>query len=184
MGIRAVDQAWEDDTPYGKVHMVNLVVTIPGAKGDRIVFAGHYDTKLYRQFRFVGANDGGSSAALLIELARVLKDRRNPLTVEVLFLDGEEAVVEWAGTDHTYGSRHYVQQARERGTLAGLKALILVDMIGGRDLRIKRDVNSTPWLTEAVWAAARRENWMPSSSLIRPESKTTTCRSSRRASPR
>ena len=111
-GVQDVEQAWDDQTPIGKTHMVNLIATIPGASRDRLVISGHYDTKLFRAFRFVGANDGGSSAAFLIELARVLKGRRNGLTIELLFLDGEEAVVEWRGSDHTYGSRHYVETAR------------------------------------------------------------------------
>jgi Zn-dependent M28 family amino/carboxypeptidase len=136
--------------------MVNLIATIPGAKKDRIVFSGHYDTKLFREFRFVGASDGGSSAAFLLELARALKGRKNPLTIELLFLDGEEAVVEWEGTDHTYGSRHYVEAGKRDGTLAGVKANILIDMIGDRDLRIMRDDYSTPWLTDIIWDAARR----------------------------
>ena len=145
-GLTAVDQAWDDQTPLDKVHMVNLVATIPGARKERIVIAGHYDTKLYRQFRFVGASDGGSSAAFLLELARVLKARKNPMTIELLFLDGEEArLPEWGGTDNTYGSRHYVDAAKRDGSLATLKALILVDMIGDRDLDIRRDTNSTPW---------------------------------------
>ncbi len=67
----------------------------------------------------------------------MLKARRNPLTIELLFLDGEEAVVEWKAPDHTYGSRHYVQAAKQTGTLASLKAMMLVDMIGDRDLRIQ-----------------------------------------------
>src|SRR4051812_27150983 len=74
-GVTAVDQAWDDQTPIDKVRMVNLIATIPGARKDRLVIAGHYDTKLYREFRFVGASDGGSSAAFLLELARVLKTR-------------------------------------------------------------------------------------------------------------
>jgi Zn-dependent M28 family amino/carboxypeptidase len=156
-GVTVTEQAWDDDTPLGKTHMVNLVATIPGARKERIVFSGHYDTKLFRQFRFVGASDGGSSAAFLIELARVLKGRRNPFTVELLFLDGEEAVIEWQGNDHTYGSRHYVDAGTHNGTLASLKANVLIDMIGDRDLRIKRDTNSTGWLTDIVWDAARRE---------------------------
>ncbi len=99
--------------------MVNLIVTIPGASASRIAITGHYDTKLFREFRFVGASDGGSSAAFLIELARVLKARKNALTMEIVFLDGEEAVIEWRGTDHTYGSRHYVEIAQRAKTLAG-----------------------------------------------------------------
>jgi glutaminyl-peptide cyclotransferase len=138
---------------------VNLVATIPGVRKERIVFAGHYDTKLYRQFRFVGASDGGSSAAFLLELARVLKGRKNPLTIELLFLDGEEArLPEWSGTDNTYGSRHYVELGKRDGTLATLKALLLIDMIGDRDLDIRRDSNSTPWLTNIIWETARRQN--------------------------
>jgi hypothetical protein len=87
----------------------------------------------------------------------VLKARKNALTMELLFLDGEEAVVEWQGNDHTYGSRHYVETAKRNGSLASLKAMVLVDMIGDRDLRIKRDLNSTGWLTNIIWDAARQQ---------------------------
>jgi Zn-dependent M28 family amino/carboxypeptidase len=159
VGVTAVEQAWEDQTPLDKVKMVNLVATIPGARKERIVIAGHYDTKLYRQFRFVGANDGGSSAAFLLEIARVLKGRRNAMTIEILFLDGEEArLPDWSGTDNTYGSRHYVEMARRDGSLATLKAMLLVDMIGDRDLDIRRDTNSTPWLTNIVWETAKQKD--------------------------
>ncbi len=158
-GLTAVEQIWDDQTPIDKVRMVNLVATIPGARKERIIVAGHYDTKLYRQFRFVGASDGGSSAAFLLELARVLKARRNPFTIELLFLDGEEArMPDWHGTDNTYGSRHYVEMARRDGSLTTLKTLVLIDMIGDRDLDIRRDTNSTPWLTNMIWEAAKRQN--------------------------
>jgi Zn-dependent M28 family amino/carboxypeptidase len=155
-GISVTEQAWTDQTPRGPIRMVNLIATVPGSRSDRVIVAGHYDTKRFDEFAFVGANDGGSSAAFLLELARVLKARRNTLTYEILFLDGEEAVVEWQGTDNTYGSRHYVAEARRSGALSSIKALILVDMIADRDLEFKRDVNSTPWLTELIWNAANR----------------------------
>ena len=86
----------------------------------------------------------------------MLKNRPNALPIELLFLDGEEAVVEWQGTDHTYGSRYYVDAARKAGTLSQIRALVLVDMIGDRDLRISRESNSTPWLTDVIWATAKR----------------------------
>jgi Zn-dependent M28 family amino/carboxypeptidase len=90
-------------------------------------------------------------------MARVLKARRNALTIELVFLDGEEARLwEWQGTDNTYGSRHYVEMAKRDGSIASLKAMMLVDMIGDRDLTIRRDANSTPWLTDLVWGAAKR----------------------------
>jgi Peptidase family M28 len=162
-GLTVQEQAFDATTPRGPVHMINLIALIPGASGasarpgsQRIVVGGHYDTKLFKEFAFVGANDGGSSAALLIELARVVKPKTLPLDVELLFLDGEEAVGEWKGDDHTYGSRHYVEAARASGTLKTIAAFVLVDMIGDKDLRIMRESNSTPWLTDTVWAAAKK----------------------------
>jgi glutaminyl-peptide cyclotransferase len=159
VGVTTTEQAFDADTPLGRFHMVNLVARIPGTSTDRIVFAGHYDTKLFREFRFVGANDAGSSTAFLIEWGRVMKARENPYTIELLFLDGEEAMLpNWDDVkgDHTYGSRHYVEAARREKTLPSLRALVLVDMIGDRDLRIKREMKSTPWLTDAIWTAAKR----------------------------
>lgn len=155
-GIDAKPQAFIAATPLGEMSMANIIATIPGRRPERILFASHFDTKLFKDIRFVGANDGASSTAALLELGRVLKDRQNEFTVELLFLDGEEAVIEWQGTDHTYGSRHYVQAAQQSGDLGQIKALILLDMIGDRDLVIRRDANSTPWLVDIVWAAAAR----------------------------
>jgi hypothetical protein len=164
-GLAVQEQAFDASTPQGSVHMINLLAVIPGIPPpeapsqvpvQRLIVAGHYDTKLFKEFTFVGANDGGSSAALLIELARALKPRTLPMDVELLFLDGEEAVVEWQASDHTYGSRYYVQAAKKAGTLKTIGALVLVDMIGDKDLRIMKEANSTPWLTESVWSAASR----------------------------
>jgi Zn-dependent M28 family amino/carboxypeptidase len=156
-GIDAKEQPFIGMTPLGEVSMANVIATIPGKRPDRLVLASHFDTKLYREFRFVGANDGASSTAALLELGRVLKSRQNELTIELLFLDGEEARrPEWQGTDNTYGSRHYVQAAQKSGSLKTLKALVLLDMIGDRELVIKRDANSTPWLVDVIWSAAAR----------------------------
>jgi len=156
LGVQVSEQAFEAKTPLGPVKMANVRATIPGARPERIILAGHYDTKLFRPFRFVGANDAGSSTAFLIEMARVLRARKNPLTIELLFLDGEEALVDWyLGDDNRYGSRHYVKEAKRTGDLARVKAMILVDMIGDRDLVIKRETTSTAWLTDIVWSTAR-----------------------------
>jgi Zn-dependent M28 family amino/carboxypeptidase len=157
VGIEARQQAFTARTPQGDVAMANIIGTIPGRRPQRIAFASHFDTKLFREFRFVGASDGASSTAALLELGRVLKQRQNELTIELLFFDGEEAVVDWnTNNDNTYGSRHYVQAAREANTLRTLAALVLLDMIGDRNLVIRRDANSTPWLVDIVWNAAAR----------------------------
>jgi Zn-dependent M28 family amino/carboxypeptidase len=157
LGIKSVEQAWQASTPIGPIKMANVIATIPGTRAERIVLASHFDTKLFKEFRFVGASDGASSTAALLELGRVIKARPQlPFTIELLFLDGEEATGEWVGTDNTYGSRHYVDAARKAGTLKSLRALVLLDMIGDRQLNIRRDSNSTPWLTELIWGVARR----------------------------
>jgi hypothetical protein len=160
-GLTVVEQSFEASTPAGRVKMVNLRATLPaagaaGASKQRLVIGGHYDTKRFTDFVFVGANDAGSSTAFLIELARALKGRANRIPIELLFLDGEEAVVDWEGTDHTYGSRYYVEAARQDSTLKNIKAFVLVDMIGDKDLLIKRETNSTPYLANAILDAARR----------------------------
>ena len=160
-GLHPVEQPFDAQTPIGVIHMVNVRATLPGQTQGRgrIVIGGHYDTKLSRDFPFVGASDAASSAAFLLELARALKGRVNPLPIELLFLDGEEAV-NWnwddKSTDHTYGSRYYVEQLKKTGTVKDVRAFILVDMIGDRDLDIRRERYSTAWLTDAVWSAAKR----------------------------
>jgi Zn-dependent M28 family amino/carboxypeptidase len=155
-GIRAQEQTFTATTPAGPVSMTNIIATIAGRRSERIVLASHYDTKR-APFKFVGANDGASSTAALLELARVLGASQPAFTVELLFFDGEEAVNwDWAGTDNTYGSRHYVQAAQKAGTLGTIKALVLLDMIGDRDLLIRREAYSTPWLVDAIWGAAAR----------------------------
>lgn len=155
-GLKVEEQPFEATTPAGPIRMVNLRATIGSPSGaKRLIVAGHYDTKLFKDVRFVGANDGGSSAAFLIELGRALAAAPPSSAVELLFLDGEEAVrAEWEDPDNRYGSRYYVEAARKNGTLDGIQALVLVDMIGDRDLRIKREVGSTPWLTDVIWGVA------------------------------
>jgi glutaminyl-peptide cyclotransferase len=170
-GIQAREDAWDATTPLGRVRMVNIIATIPGRRPERIALATHYDTKLVREFRFVGASDAASSTAAVLELGRLLKGRENEFTIELLFFDGEEAVVEWyRNNDNTYGSRHYVETAQKAGTLDGLKALVLLDMIGDRNLNIRRDSNSTAWLTDIVWTAAGRlgyrANFLPEETTI------------------
>ena len=155
-GIDAKPQAFVGRTPMGEIMMANVVATIPGRRSERIILASHFDTKR-APFRFVGASDGASSTAVLLELGRVLKARPGEFTIELLFLDGEEAVNwEWQDPDNRYGSRHYVQAAQQSGSLNGIKALILLDMVGDRNLTLKRDATSTPWLVDLVWNAAAR----------------------------
>ena len=184
IGVAVTEQAWDDQTPTGRVHMVNLIATIPGASKNRLVIGGHYDTKKF-PFRFVGANDGGSSAAFLIELARVLKARRNPLTIELLFLDGEEAVIDWAGTDHTYGSRHYVAEAK-RDRFAGVTESVRARR---HDWRSRSADQTRPQLDHVahrhhLGRCAETTADVPTSGRTACRSRTIICRSWTPASPR
>ena len=153
-GVKVRVEPFEVDTPDGRIKMANVVGVVAGRRGDVIMLAGHYDTKVFREFRFVGANDGGSSAALLLELARALAARPREFTYWVAFFDGEEARGAWTPTDSLYGSRRMAADLGRRGQLP--RALIVADMIGDRDLGIRREASSTPWLTDLVWDSARR----------------------------
>jgi len=139
-------------TPRGRVPMANLVAKIPGKRREIIVLAGHYDTLPAEGF--LGANDAGSSMGLLLELARVLAARENELTLWVVFFDGEEAIHRWGPRDGLYGSRYLSNYWQRLGVLPQIRALLLVDMIGDRDLKLRRDPNSTPWLVDLIWAVA------------------------------
>jgi len=144
-------------TPKGEIAMDNLICKFPGKSGKAIVITGHYDTKLFPAPRkFVGANDGGSSTGLLLELARTLARQPRIDDVYLVWFDGEEAVREqWEGDDNLYGSRHLAAKWRKDGTLARIKALINVDMIGDRNLDIKMETNSNARLNQLVWDTAK-----------------------------
>jgi glutaminyl-peptide cyclotransferase len=154
-GCSVDPESFHTPTPLGDMDMRNIVAKIPGASPDIVLFLTHYDTK--RLPNFVGADDGGSSTGLMLELARLLCTRKNALSIWIAFLDGEEAFnFQWQDPDNTYGSRELAARMALSGDLARTKAVILADMIGSRDLRIKRDANSTSWLTDVVWSTASR----------------------------
>jgi Zn-dependent M28 family amino/carboxypeptidase len=155
-GAEVEEDSFTASTPAGAIPMTNLIAKFPGAQSKVVMVTGHYDTKLEQGFRFVGANDGASSAALLLELARELRGRKHDLTYWLVFFDGEEAVREWTDTDSVYGSRHLVQKLSSSGELGRIRAMILVDMIGDSHLEIHREAGSTPWLNDMVFNAAHR----------------------------
>ena len=158
------EDVWTADTPAGKLKMVNVVYELPGETDDTVIIAGHYDTKRYKDFAFVGANDGGSSAGALVEIARALRDSGAPrrLTYRLVFFDGEEAVCRgWdecskpGRPDNTYGSRREVGRLKALNRLRHVRAFILLDMVGYDRLELGRDDMSTPWLVDILWRTAR-----------------------------
>jgi len=158
----AHDQLQQDDfsatTPIGIVPMHNFIVRYPGSASCIYVLASHYDTNYsLRNTSYVGANDGASTTGLLMEIANHLRGHTlSGCSVWLVFFDGEEAIRdEWAGTDNTYGSRHLAARWSSEGVLPRIKAFILFDMIGDKDLSVERDQNSTPHLLDTVAAAAK-----------------------------
>ncbi|MGH7303854.1 MAG: M28 family peptidase [Candidatus Rokuibacteriota bacterium] len=153
-GIPARVESFDASTPHGRLPMANVIATVPGRRKDVILIGGHYDTKWFRELVFVGANDGGSSAALLIELARRLHARPREYTYWVVWFDGEEAREAWTAADSLYGSRRLAGELDKSRQLPS--AVIVADMIGDRNLGIRREAASTPWMNDVIWASATR----------------------------
>jgi Zn-dependent M28 family amino/carboxypeptidase len=161
-GCQVEEHDFHGSSALGDLPMKNIIAKIPGTKPGMVLYATHYDT--LRIPNFVGADDGGSGTATMLELARVLCARKSALNVWIVFFDGEEAQgnwadknsVQWTADNSTYGSREMAASMALSGDLKRLKAMILADMIGASNLKIKRDSNSTPWLVDLIWSTAAR----------------------------
>jgi glutaminyl-peptide cyclotransferase len=153
------DDAFTIDTTEGKFPVHNIIAKYPGTRDGIIVIASHYDTNYpLRNTAYVGANDGGSSSALLLEIANQLRGKkREGYTVWLLWDDAEESMrLPWYDPESLYGVRHLAGKWQGDGTIKKIKAFLLEDMIGDADLNIDRDENSTPWLEEMIYQAATR----------------------------
>jgi Zn-dependent M28 family amino/carboxypeptidase len=153
-GWQVTRQAFTDDTPRGKIHFVNLIARFGGDANPSLLLCSHYDTKLFDTIRFVGANDGGSSTGLLLELARVLGQHPGEARkVELAFFDGEEAYENFSDTDGLYGSRYFAKQLLGEGAKR-FRGGILFDMVGDRSLGITLPPNSPSAVAHDLFAAA------------------------------
>lgn len=155
-GCQVDTDDFHSQTPVGEIRMKDIIAKVPGSGQGIILLLTHYDTK--RMDNFVGAVDGGSSTGLMLELAKILcAGPRQPNAVWMAFLDGEEAFVDWnTNNDNTYGSRELAARLALSGDLKRVRAVLLADMVGPKNLRIQKDSNSTPWLTDLVWKTASR----------------------------
>jgi len=167
-GDQVEDDIFTADTPEGKFPVHNIIAKYPGTKDGIIILASHYDTNYpLRKTSFVGANDGASSSGLLLELANHLRGKqREGYSVWLVWDDAEEAMKpDGSGglpnempfsADSLYGITHLAEKWQADGTLKKVKAFILTDMIGDSDLNVDRETNSTPWLEDVVYEAAKR----------------------------
>ncbi len=158
-GWTVTRQTFTDTTPRGPITFVNLIATYAGGAGNKatpsFLLCSHYDTKVFATERFVGANDGGSSNGVLLEMARVLASRPALAgQMQLVFFDGEEAYEEFTQTDGLYGSRYFAKELAKAGTAHQFRGGILFDMVGDRDLKITLPTDSPTELTEGIFAAA------------------------------
>jgi len=151
-GCEIISDKFIAASPAGPVPMENIIAKFPGKSGRAIAVTGHYDT--LRMPRFVGANDGGSSTGLLLELAAALQGAPRTDDLYLVFFDGEEAFHKWTDTDSLYGSRHLADKWSKDGTNQRLKALINVDMIGDKNLIMLYDMSSAASLRKLIWDTA------------------------------
>lgn len=156
------DQLEEDtftaNTTIGPIALHNFIVRFPGKKDGIIVLGTHYETNYpLRNINFVGANDGAATTGLLMAIADQLRGKKlEGYSIWLVFFDGEEAFEHWSASDSTYGSRHLAAKWGGDGTLGKIKAFMLADMIGDKDLDIQRESNSTGWLVDLVRQAAEK----------------------------
>ncbi len=161
-GDQVEDDVFTAETPVGKFPVHNIVAKYPGTKDGIVIIASHYDTNYpLRDTAFVGANDGGSSSALLLEFANQLRGKpREGYSVWLVWDDAEEAMLPDTKvdfmSDSLYGITHLAEKWQADGTLKKMKGFLLADMIGDADLNIDRDLYSTPWLEDVVGEAAKR----------------------------
>lgn len=150
---------FEITTSEGRFPVHNIIAKYPGTRGGIIVIASHYETNWpLRNVNYVGANDGGSSSALLLEIANQLRGKKRVgYSVWLVWDDAEESMkLPWDDSESLYGVNHLAEKWQGDGTLKKVKAFLLEDMIGDADLNIERDLNSTPWLEDLIGQAATR----------------------------
>ena len=163
-GLNVTTQEFTASTPEGRKKMVNIIGEIAGESQDVILITSHYDTKLYKDMTFVGANDPAASVGALLEIARVAASSPSkPKAIyRFVLFDGEEAFCEgWDdcgkpdNPDNTYGSRYYAKQLVDKNQVETSHAMILLDMMGYKNLELGRDTLSTRWLQDIIWQTGR-----------------------------
>jgi Zn-dependent M28 family amino/carboxypeptidase len=155
IGLETSEQVFVAPTPRGPVQFRNIIgKTRGGHDGPEkvVVIASHYDTKWFTNMTFVGANDGGSSTGVLLEMARVASAQPN---LWFVFLDGEEAMNQYGTDDGLWGSKFFVEDLKSRSQTDWIKAMVLLDMVGDSHLEIQIPADSKPSLIDEVFKAAK-----------------------------
>jgi glutaminyl-peptide cyclotransferase len=160
-GARIEADDFTATTPRGPIAVHNIIGKFNvGAdpKQEIFILAGHYDTLF--QKGFIGANDGGSSTAILLAFADALGGQKTTLktTMQIwlVWTDLEEAINSFTGDDGLYGSRHLAQKLTANGMRSRIRGFFLLDMIGDKQLGVARETESDRRLQDFISRAARQ----------------------------
>jgi glutaminyl-peptide cyclotransferase len=156
-GARIETDDFTTATPRGAVAVHNIIGKFNVTADPRqpiFILAGHYDT-LFKP-GFLGANDGGSSTAILLGFSDALVNQKTKMQIWLVWTDLEEAINSFQGDDGLYGSRHLAQKLKSAGLVPRIKGFFLLDMIGDKDLGVTRESGSTRWLQDFIAQAARQ----------------------------
>jgi glutaminyl-peptide cyclotransferase len=168
-GLEPVIDEFDDVTPDGKVKFRNVTTTIPGNGKSCIVLLSHYDTKSGISRKFTGANDSGSSTALLLHMTAALKHGDTNLPdIVVAFVDGEECMEYYSSSDGLHGSKRLANRLAAQYGVSNIIAAVLLDMIGDSDLTLTIPRNSSPPLIHRLFEAADVEGKRNMFSLYSP----------------
>lgn len=168
MGLQPVADCWTESTAKGRKSFCNVWVEFPGTSGRTILVASHYDSKSGIP-GFLGANDGGSSTAVLLGLVEHFAECRPKIrdTVRFAFFDGEEAVGAYRDDDGLHGSKRMAEQFLAERRDKTLVAAIVLDMVGDANLSLDIPRNVTPWLARAAIKATTGRRDLPTVSIAR-----------------
>lgn len=163
-GISAEIDTFTDQTPAGEKTMHNVVGRIPGRNGEWVILGSHFDT-MPGIDGFQGANDGGSSTGVLLELAKLLAGTKPETGVLFAFFDGEEGIAHYIPGDGLHGSRHMAGQLYANGLHKKVRAMILLDMVGDNDPHFVLPTNSSKALAKVLLDAAHKTGYRDMFSL-------------------
>lgn len=169
LGAEVEQQTWKIRHPLdgSPVQLTNIIVRWHPERKERVLLAAHYDTRPYpdrdpKQPRgvFVGANDGASGVALLMELGNIMSELKPAVGVDFVFFDAEEFVFNERDR-YFLGSEYFSRDYRATPRDFEYRWAVLLDMIGDANLQIFYERNTMAWrdsrpLVEEIWSTAQR----------------------------
>jgi glutaminyl-peptide cyclotransferase len=160
LGYKVKIDTWTEGTGKNSKVFRNVICTKSGAGEQYVICGSHYDTKTIQEFpNFTGANDGGSSTALLMQVMKQMAGSpiwKTNCEIRFVFFDGEEALVEYTNTDGLNGSRRYAGQIYSRNEHFNCRAMLLLDMVGDKDLKLTIPTNSDKKLLDKTMSIANQ----------------------------